>query len=463
MAPRSLDRVALGALLGVLGAVAAGVLAGKPPDGPAAPPAADAGAALPAEAEAAAPGPLSPVPASADERDLRTTPLVRAVQAAAPAVVSITIEATPSSPFARGPVQAGEGSGVVIQADGVVLTNAHVVQGAERIIATFPDQTAHEAQLIGIAPELDLAVLRLPGGGPRPTVALGTSADLQLGEPVIAIGNPFGLGHTVTQGVVSAVARPLETDQRVYQDFIQTDASINPGNSGGPLLNLAGRLIGINTAIRPDAEGIGFAIPVDRALKVARDLLAFGTVQVPWLGVDVEDGVVRTPQGRRVAVQVVRVHPGTPAELGGLRPGAVLLSVDGRAVQGRSDLNAYLAGLEPGQTVTLGLADGARVSVSTGRLPDEVVQRSIAEVLGVELSADGPPGAGATVARVRPDGAFARAGLRSGDRIIGVNGQPVTDAAALRALLGHAKSSHQTAALLTVRRGSALGSRTLPI
>ena len=156
------------------------------------------------------------------------------------------------------------------------MTNAHVVEGAIAIEATFSDDKTYAAEIIGLAPELDLAVLRLDTDSESMSVDIGNSADLMLGETVIALGNPFGLGHTVTTGVISGIDRPLETERRIYQNFIQTDASINPGNSGGPLVNIDGELVGINTAIRSNAEGIGFAIPVDRAMKVAQDLLNFG-------------------------------------------------------------------------------------------------------------------------------------------------------------------------------------------
>ena len=147
----------------------------------------------------------------------------------------------------------------------MILTNAHVVSSASRIIATFSDGNQAEARVVGLDEDLDLAVLKIPIRPGLVAVDIGTSSDLLLREPVIAIGNPFGLGHTVTTGVVSATSRAIETDDRVFQDFIQTDASINPGNSGGPLLDRFGALVGITTSIRPDAQGIGFAIPIDRA------------------------------------------------------------------------------------------------------------------------------------------------------------------------------------------------------
>ena len=403
----------------------------------------------------------------------RYTPVVAAVQAVAPAVVSITTEVPVSDPFGffyRQGTSRSEGSGVVIDPQGIVLTNAHVVQRASAIRATFADGNTYEADLLGITNDLDLAVLRLKGAPKDLKVApAGASADLMLGEPVIAIGNPFGLGQTVTTGVVSAVHRALETEERVYQDFIQTDASINPGNSGGALIDIEGRLIGINTAIRPDAQGIGFAIPSDRAVKIARDLMMFGMVQIPWLGIDVVDVTVSDVGGQRTAVQIERVYPQGGATEAGIERGDLVLGVDGKPVYGRADLNAYLASFEPGSSVALETTHGATrrtVKVATRKLAPEVVAQSLGQVLGVRLE-DAPPGKngqrGARVSQVISGGAFARAGLKSGDVIVAINGQPITGASDVERSIGEAKSGHYPSALLTIRRGNAKGQINLAI
>ena len=161
------------------------------------------------------------------------------------------------------------GSGVIIKSDGTILTNEHVILRAAKIKVTLLDGREFEGRLIGSDPESDLAVVQIVGEGPFPTLEMGTSEDLMIGETVIAIGNPFGLSHTVTAGVISSLHRSIRSDGRIYRDFVQTDASINPGNSGGPLLNIRGLLIGINTAIYQEAQGIGFAIPVDRVKRIA--------------------------------------------------------------------------------------------------------------------------------------------------------------------------------------------------
>jgi serine protease Do len=398
----------------------------------------------------------------------RYTPVVQAVERVRPAVVSITTTTPVTDPFTRfatGATTAStEGSGVVIDTRGIVLTNNHVVERATRITASFDDGRSYEADVLGLSAELDLAVLqlKLPEGTPSTLVAapLGRSSDLMLGEPVIAMGNPFGLGLTVTTGVLSSTSRQIETAGRIYQDFLQTDASINPGNSGGPLLDVHGNLIGINTAIRADAQGIGFAIPVDRAIKIAHDLAEFGAVRVPWLGVDLSEVVVRTPSGKRgrtVVVRVDRVWADGPLQVGDL-----IGAVDGRSVQGRSDLNAYLSAYKPGRTVVIAAtrSDTALdLDVRTSDLPDRVVNTSLREVLGVEVEQTGRTSspAGVRVRDLTTDGSFARAGLRKGDEITAVNGRAVESTDDLKRLLAGLKSSHRGTALLTVRRGDATG------
>ena len=397
-------------------------------------------------------------PAAAAEVDSRRrTPVVKAVEKVAPSVVSITTEITQTDLFFQTRTGSSEGSGVVLSADGVVLTNDHVIRGADRITATFSDGRSYDAELVGTAPELDLAVLRIvpPASDPPLTaVDVGTSGALLLGEPVIAIGNPFGLGHTVTTGVVSAVSRPLETDDRVYQDFIQTDASINPGNSGGPLLDVTGRLIGINTAIYPQGRGIGFAIPVDRAVKVARDLVQFGTVQVPWLGVDLDDIAIRTATGRRIAIRVTRVYPNSPAARIGLSPDDLLLRVDGRELHGRSDLNAHLAAYDPGRSFSLDVLRAGQsldIKLATTPLPEQSIDRSIQTVMGAEIAA-APDRRGVLLRQLDPRGSLAQRGLRPGDRILAINGHATPTVEAFRTQVGRVKSGHRPSALFTIQR-----------
>ena len=394
------------------------------------------------------------------------TPVVEAVERVAPAVVSITTEAPVADPFARFYGQrttSGAVSGVVIDADGIVLTNAHVVERASRITATFADDRTLEARILGMDTDLDLAVLKLVGDHKLTAVEIGTSKDLLLGEPVIAIGNPFGLGHTVTTGVVSTISRPLETDERVYQDFIQTDASINPGNSGGPLVNVHGQLVGINSAIRADAEGIGFAIPVDRAMKVARDLVDYGAVQLPWLAVDLRDVPIGRAGQRSSAPQVVRIHGDVP-----LQQGDIVTAINGRATQGRADLNAYLAGLEGDGAVTLRVVRAGRelqVQVAPQEIPPTVAEESLSQLLGIELGETDRRyrSAGVQLSKVAPGGGMAGQGLRVGDRIVAVNGRATLTREEVLEALSQAKSGHRAEALFTVARGESMGRITLEI
>src|SRR5262249_42984734 len=189
--------------------------------------------------------------------------------------------ASPAPPPRRF-TRASLGSGVIVASDGTILTNEHVVLRASRIHVTLADEREFDAKLVGADADSDLAVLRVTAGKALPSVTLGSSADLMIGETVIAIGNPFGLAHSRTTGRVSAPGRSLTSEERPYADFLQTDASINPGNSGGPLLDIRGQVIGINTAIYGKAQGIGFAIPVDRARRVMHDLVSYGEVRRPW-------------------------------------------------------------------------------------------------------------------------------------------------------------------------------------
>ncbi|MCB1155014.1 trypsin-like peptidase domain-containing protein, partial [bacterium] len=238
----------------------------------------------------------------------RVTPVVEAVRRVGPAVVHISTEQLrddlrfspnpiidryyrefferhgPNQPEAR-----ALGSGVIIDKAGYILTNEHVIMRTGPIKVTLSDARTYTAKVIGSEPARDLAILKIDGDKPFPTAPLGDSSDLLIGETVIAIGSPFGLSNTVTTGVVSATGRTIRSDaDRVYLDFIQTDASINPGNSGGPLLNINGDVIGINTAIYGDAQGIGFAIPANSAKAIVEDLIQFGQVNYGWFGVRVQ-------------------------------------------------------------------------------------------------------------------------------------------------------------------------------
>jgi serine protease Do len=318
--------------------------------------------------------------AGAPESDpLRRSRVVEAVERASPAVVNISTEQT----VVERPMQFGDpffdqffrdffdarprrstrtslGSGVIVRADGTILTNEHVILRGGRIHVTLADGREFDARLVGRDADSDLAVLRIDTGKSLPFIALGSSDDLMIGETVIAIGNPFGLSHTVTTGVVSAVKRSLRTGGRTYTDFVQTDASINPGNSGGPLLNILGELVGINTAIYGSAQGIGFAIPVDRARRVLGQLVsghkaaAADPNQLAWeiLGLQ-----VRAADG---ALAVSRVRAGSAAERIGIERGDVLLGIDGEALDSLDALGRRLEDARDNDGVVLSVARGRR-------------------------------------------------------------------------------------------------------
>lgn len=395
--------------------------------------------------------------------DPRVTPTVEAVRLSAPSVVSIASEHLVSSPFrsARPLGSASSaGSGVIIDPRGLVLTNAHVVAGAVAITAKDADGREWSARVVGMDEDLDLAVLRLDGASGLVAISLGSSDDLFLGEPVVAIGNPYGLGLTVSTGVVSSVAREVEIQRGVFQEYVQTDAAINPGNSGGALVNIHGELIGINTAILAQGQGIGFAIPVDRARKIAGDLALFGQVQVPWLGVDLDDiptSRLRNSALAAGAVQVTRVYPTGPAAGGALQVGDLIYKVEGRAVRSRADLNTFLASQQRGRPLTVDLARAGALSqarVTTGTLPDEVVTALLQDTLGIAVRRSS---GGVVVTHATPQGTWIRSGLRVGDLVVAVNGNPVSSPEELAEALRRAKAGHRPSALFTIRRGRFTG------
>lgn len=235
------------------------------------------------------------------------------------------------------------GSGVIIDGDrGFVLTNTHVIEKATKITVMLNDKKEFEAAIVGMDPDSDLAVLKIQSKERLPAIKMGNSQAIMIGESVIAIGNPFGFSHTVTTGVVSAVNRSIKTQQRIFHEFIQTDASINPGNSGGPLLNIDGELIGINTAIYAEAQGIGFAIPINRAKRIVSDLIAYGEVVQAWIGLIVQPIDPSLAEYLRLTnndgVIVSRVEQNSPASRAGFQEGDVVLQIDGAPL---ADIASY--------------------------------------------------------------------------------------------------------------------------
>ena len=280
----------------------------------------------------------------------------------------------PEQPQARRAISAG--SGVIVDARrGYVLTNHHVVRSAERITVTLKDRREFQAEMVGSDPATDVALLRIPAQS-LTALPFGDSDRLKVGDLVIAIGNPFGLGQTVTSGIVSALGRGGITSGN-YEDFIQTDASINPGNSGGALINSKGDLIGINTAILAPSGGnvgIGFAVPANMVRSVMDQLLRFGQVKRGRIGVVIQDLDPEAAEALGLAADagamIARVEPGSPAEHAGLRGGDVVLAVDGQPVQGSSELRNRIGLVEADRSVRLDiLRDGRRSRVSVAVTP----------------------------------------------------------------------------------------------
>jgi serine protease Do/serine protease DegQ len=427
-------------------------------------------------------------PAPAGETSLPTlAPMIKRVS---PAVVNIATRGTirqrgPQNPllddpffrrFFDVPPDAGPrerqfqsaGSGVIVDAkNGYIVTNAHVIENASEITATLQDGTDLKAEVVGRDEPSDVAVLKVDAKNLTP-VTFGDSSALEVGDYVVAIGNPFGLQHTVTSGIVSGLSRSgINPDG--FEDFIQTDASINPGNSGGALVNLRGELIGINTAILSRTGGnigIGFAIPVNMARNVMDQLIRFGTVKRGLLGVNIYTVTPDIAQSlglkEATGALVSQVVEGSPADKAGLRPGDVITSVNGSAVKSNTELRNAIGLLRVGEKVEIGiLRDGQprKVTALIAETPNEAAtsaqraEGSAPEIhrglVGAQL-VDAPNAGGALVRSIEPGSPAAQAGLRANDLIIGANRAKVADVKALREVAAGAASL-----VLTVRRGSA--------
>jgi serine protease Do len=380
------------------------------------------------------------------------------------------------------PTVRGLGSGVIVSRDGYVLTNNHVVADSSELYVVI-DEERYAAELVGADPATDLAVIKIDPAkikGELPVASLGTSADVQVGQWVIAVGNPFELLHSVTAGIVSAKGRVAGL--AMYEDFIQTDASINRGNSGGALADLEGRVIGINTAIAAGMTGgnvgIGFAIPVDMAKRIMADLIEDGEVARGFLGVlpqDIDESLAKALQleSRRGAL-VAEVSPDTPAERAGLKRGDVVIEIDGTSVVNANDLRNVVAGVDPGQeiamkvlregkprTLRVELAERPRAEGEEARASSAAEPESY-EKLGLRLSELSPQLRqrlqlddevdGVVVLGVSPGTPAARGGLQGGDLILEVAGRATGSIAELREAIA-GKASGESVAVL-VRRGA---------
>ncbi len=443
-------------------------------------------AALAAVLSLAVTAPLyAQLPAAVDGAPLPS--LAPMVKKTAPAVVNIatrgSIEVQGGNPFLDDPFfrrffdmpdqprqrrqTQSAGSGVIVNAaEGLVLTNAHVVEGAEEISVTLQDDRTFRAEVVGADRASDVALLRIPAEN-LVELKMADSGRIEVGDFVVAIGNPFGLGHTVTSGIVSALGRS-GINPEGYEDFIQTDASINPGNSGGALVNLRGELVGVNSAILSRGGGnigIGFAIPSNMARSVMEQLLEFGEVRRGLLGVTIltitpdiaEAYDIKESQGALVS----QVMPESAAERAGVKVGDVIRSVDGKSISNANDLRNTIGLKRSGDTVELEIIRDKRKRTVKARLGEQATQAQVsaqdihpglqgAELETLDASSPRYEGeAGVLVSNVEPGSPAAQRGLRPGDVIIGVNRRKVSNLGELQ------QAAQGQALLLNIRRGNA--------
>jgi Do/DeqQ family serine protease len=361
------------------------------------------------------------------------------------------------------------GSGFIINSDGYIITNDHVVRDAESIQVKLSNDKEYNGKVVGSDPKTDIAVIKINAGQPLPAAVLGNSDKLQVGQWAIAIGNPFGLDRTVTVGVISATGRSnmgIET----YEDFIQTDASINPGNSGGPLLNVYGEVVGINTAIVAAGQGIGFAIPVNMAKQVVAQLIKKGSVTRGWLGVSIQPvteeiaksfGLTR-PQGALVS----DIMAGSPAERAGLKQGDIIIRFAGKEIRDSRQLQLVVADTPVGEKVEVEIfREGSKqklfVTVGNSESASAVKPRSVEPQTGwFGLTVEELPAnmrlrgiKGVMVTDVDPEGVAAESGIQRGDIIISVNQKKVAGLADYASAMKEAERRGSVA--LLVKRGEA--------
>lgn len=366
----------------------------------------------------------------------------------------------------------GAGSGVVISKDGHILTNHHVIDGATEVLVTTADQKTHAASITGSDPKTDLAVLKIQTSEGLSVAEMGDSERLMVGEWVMAIGNPFGLGHTVTTGIVSGKGRVIGAGP--YDDFIQTDASINPGNSGGPLFNMKGELIGINTAIIPQGQGIGFAISINTAKPLIPQLMQHGRVTRGYLGVSIQNLSTALTKALQIdddkGALVSDVVPESPADEAGIVPGDIIVAYAGKPIQTARHLPTLVANTPVGQEVTLTIVrqnQSHDIKLAVGQLPSAQSQppakhSSDKTSWGLYLNDLSPAtkgseefseARGVMVVGVEPDSPAQNAGIRRGDIIDEMNQQPVRRVQDIKTIL--AQSEERDTLLIRLRREDA--------
>lgn len=370
----------------------------------------------------------------------RETPIVKAVQRVRASVVNIRGEKTIVTPVSQIPGADtnrrvnGMGTGVIIDARGYVITNFHVVDGVRDIMVTLADGQRQTAKLVTRDMDTDLAIIKIDSQNPLPVVPIGISSDLMPGETVIAVGNAYGYEHTVTRGIVSALHRAVQvSDAQYYDDLIQTDASINPGNSGGPLLNIDGDMIGINVAVRAGAQGIGFAIPVDKVVSVAASMLASCNVNKTWMGMVSSNDPARTHAG----LVVGSVEPNSPAAEAGLTPGDVITGIDETDIRRPLDFQRAMLDRKPNEKIRMVVrraGDSVTLNLALGDAPESAVTTSSQpawDLIGLELKPMTSDDfrkthqtryrGGLVVTAVRPNSPAASQGIVPGDVLVGMH------------------------------------------
>ena len=409
-----------------------------------------------------------------------SNPIVAIVKRSSPAVVNVDVETKPkraSNPFpfdddplfrhffgdafrdfTRSVPMKGRGSGFIVSKDGQILTNNHVVDGVDKITVTLADgKKSYPARVLGKDPTFDLAVIKIEPDGDLPVLELGDSDEVEVGEWVVAIGNPYGFEHSVTAGVISAKDRSIHAKDVNFDGFLQTDAAINPGNSGGPLLDMDGRVVGINTAIVPYAQGIGFAIPVNMAKDVMNDLVSYGKVKRGWMGVSLQKLTPEIAQayGARADQQgaiISDVFPDSAAERAGVKRGDIAVKLNGEAIKDVNWLVQKVRTLAPGSTATLEVIRNRKNVTLRIRLderpdsPDGTPDRGgrrggttgkgsdVLEKVGIEVSPVTrtlrqkyrlDTSEGLIIVDVDANSSARMAGIREGDLLLQVNGRDV--------------------------------------
>jgi serine protease Do len=367
----------------------------------------------------------------------------------------------------------GAGSGVIITHEGCILTNNHVVEGAKEVDVTLADKREFKAKVVGRDPKTDLAVVKINAGRDLPTATLGDSSQLKVGDWVLAIGNPFGLSHTVTAGIVSAKGRVIGAGP--YDDFIQTDASINPGNSGGPLFNMKGEVVGINTAIIPSGQGIGFAIPVNTAKPLIPQLVSKGEVTRGYLGVNIQSitpdlAAAMKLEGRKGAL-VADVVTGSPADAAGIKRGDVIVAYDGKAVEDSHDLPAAVAATPIDKEVTVTVVRDGKEHQLLAKIAKLESEEATAESSkqpargkwGLQLQDLNPQIAsqlglkadhGVVVVNVQPGSPAEQASIQQGDVILEVNRHPVKSVKEVKEQVARAGDSDTLLLLVQSEQGN---------